>query len=79
MLYNRECFVWVDETGSDKRKAMRKFGYSFRGTPPVYHRFLVRGKRISAIAAIVLRDYLELNLPLDLLMGISLLILSEAL
>ena len=48
MLYNRECFVWVDETGSDKRKAMRKFGYSFRGLPPVYHRFLVRGKRVSA-------------------------------
>ena len=62
MLYNRECFVWVDETGSDKRKAMRKFGYSFRGTPPVYHRFLMRGKRISAIAAICSEGLLGVEL-----------------
>ena len=29
-----------------------KFGYSLRGFPPVCHRLLARGKRISAIAAI---------------------------
>ena len=34
MLYRRDCFVWVDESGSDARKSMRKFGYSFRGLPP---------------------------------------------
>ena len=52
MLYTRDKFVWVDESGSDARKSMRKFGYSLKGIPPVCHRFLVRGKRISAIAAI---------------------------
>lgn len=31
---------------------MRKHGYAIRGKTPVYHRKLIRGKRISAIAAI---------------------------
>lgn len=52
MLYRRESFVWIDESGSDARKSMRKFGYSFRGYPPINHRFLARRKRVSAIAAI---------------------------
>ena len=52
MLYNRDKFVWVDESGSDARKSMRIFGYSLRGIPPVCHCFLARGKRISAIVAI---------------------------
>ncbi len=38
-LYDPEMLVFLDETGSDKNTAMRKFGYR-------------RGKRVSAIAAI---------------------------
>lgn len=52
LLYDRHKFVWVDETGSDNRDYMRKHGYAIRGKTPVYHRKLIRGKRISAIAAI---------------------------
>ena len=52
MLYQRDSFVWVDESGSDARKSMRRYGYALRGFPPVYHRFLARGKRVSAVAAI---------------------------
>ena len=52
LLYKVEFFVWVDESGSDRRKAMRLFGYSLRGVAPVCIRTLVRGRRISAIAAI---------------------------
>ena len=51
MLYRQDSFVWVDESGSDARKSMRRFGYSLRGLPPVCKHFLIRGKRISAIAA----------------------------
>ena len=40
--YPREFFVWVDETGSDRRDQIRKFGYALRGETPVY-RFVVRG------------------------------------
>ena len=50
--YRKEMFVFVDETGSDKRDHTRKFGYALKGESPVYHRWLVRGQRISAIAAI---------------------------
>ncbi len=35
-----------------KHTSIRKFGYALRGEPAVYHRLLVRGKRVSAIAAI---------------------------
>lgn len=52
LLYRREMFVWVDESGCDRRDAMRKYGYSIRGQTPVSHSFLARGSRISSIAAI---------------------------
>ena len=45
-------FVWIDESGSDARNHIRKFGYALRGMTPTYHRKLGRGKRVSAIAAI---------------------------
>lgn len=43
--------VWCDETGSDRRDQIRKFGYSLRGLTPVYYRYLVRGTRISSVVA----------------------------
>ena len=52
LQYPRNFFVWVDETGSDNRDQICKFGYALRGLPPVYHRLLVRGIRMSTIAAI---------------------------
>ena len=42
----------VDETWSDRRDYFQKYGYSFRGESAVCTRLLVRGQRISAIAAI---------------------------
>ena len=61
-LFNREMFVWVDETGTDKRDQLRKYGYALRGTTPVYHRFLSRGDRINAIAAITSSGLLTVEL-----------------
>lgn len=48
-IYDPSMFVWVDESGCDRRNSTRKFGYSVRGIPPVDHRLLVRGTRYSAI------------------------------
>ena len=42
--------IFIDETGSDNRNALRKYGYSLRGKTPVSHALLVRGERASAIA-----------------------------
>ena len=47
-----EMLVFVDEMGSDKRDTMRKFAYSLRGKPAFSKKLLVRGQRVSAIAAI---------------------------
>ena len=30
-LYNPDMFIWIDETGSDLRNSIRKYGYSLRG------------------------------------------------
>ena len=60
--YPRRFFVWVDETGSDRRDQMRKFGYALRGEPPVYHRFLLRGTRISAITAMCTEGVVDYSL-----------------
>ena len=51
ILYEREMFVWLDETGNDNRDTRRRFGYAIKGQTPYCHRLLVRG-RISSIAAI---------------------------
>ena len=61
-LFKREMFVWVDETGTDKRDQLRKYGYALRGTTPVYHRFLSRGDRVNAIAAITSSGLLTVEL-----------------
>ena len=45
-----EMFIFLDETGSDKRNSVRRYGHSLRGRPVVYEKLLVRGKRVSAIA-----------------------------
>ena len=53
LLYPCDFLVWVDETGSDRRDQLRKFGYSaLKGEPAVCKRLLTRGTRISAIVAI---------------------------
>ena len=44
-------FVFVEETGSDKRLALCRYGYSLKGTRAIAGRTLIRG-RFSAIAAI---------------------------
>ena len=50
MYISAEMIVWLDETGSDRRSASRKFGYHLRGMTPVDYMFKLRGKRYSTIA-----------------------------
>ena len=49
-IYHEDMFIFLDETGSDKRASIRKYGYSLRGRPLTCEKLLVRGKRVSAIA-----------------------------
>ena len=51
LMFKREMLVWTDETGSDSRNHIRKYGYSLRGMTTECHRLLFRGNRINAISA----------------------------
>ena len=48
-LYEPGMLIWLDESGSDRRNSIRKYGYGIRGIRPVKRRLLVRGTRYSAI------------------------------
>ena len=52
IMFSTDKFVWIDETGSDRRNYLRKYGYSLRGTRAVQYTHLTRGSRVNAIAAL---------------------------
>ena len=58
-VYNPEMFIFLDETGSDRRATIRRYGYSLRGKPLVSEKLLVRGKRVSAIAIMSVNGMLD--------------------
>ena len=61
-MYHRDCFVFIDETGCSSKDHTRKFGYAMRGESAVDHRWLHRGNRISAIAAMTTTGILAVEL-----------------
>ena len=61
-LFEPHMFIFIDETGSDKRTALRKFGYSFKGMRAVTDRLLVRGKRFSTIAAMCMDGIIDVHI-----------------
>ena len=61
-MLNPNMFVWADETGTDRRDSIRKYGYDLRGTRAVSHRFLSRGKRINVIAAMSTSGIIATNM-----------------
>ena len=53
--YHPDMFIWVDETGSDRRNSIRSYGYALRGMRPVCHHLSVGGRRVSAIPVLTTR------------------------
>ena len=52
-LFDPNIFVFVDETGSDHRSHIRKYGYALRGVTPEFRRpFQGHGQRVNAIIGI---------------------------
>ena len=47
-----DTFIWVDETGSDKRNALRKYAYSLRSVTPINYGLYTSGKLICVFSAI---------------------------
>ena len=50
--FRRNQLVFLDETGCDRRDALRKMGYAVKGERATDTAIMVRGKRINVIAAI---------------------------
>ena len=61
--------MWIDETGSNTKDHIRKFGYAIRGITPVTHRVLVRGKRVNSIAALTSTGILAVETKLGTVDG----------
>ena len=68
-MYHRDCFVFIDETGCSSKDHTRKFGYAMKGESAVDHRWLHRGTRISAIAAMTITGVLAVELMKDSVNG----------
>ena len=54
-VFHPEMLVFVDETGSERKNSIRRYGYGLRGMTPVQHQLFVHGKRISAIGVLSTR------------------------
>ena len=61
-LYKADMFIFIDESGTDRRDSLRKFGYSMRGKRTRSHKLLARGKHISVIAAMSTHGMLDYRL-----------------
>ena len=58
-LFNLDMMVFIDESGCDCRDAIRKYNYGLRGMPVKSQKLLVRGQRISVIAAMTVDCILD--------------------
>ena len=58
-VYKSEMFIFLDETGTDRRDTLRKYGYSWRGKPAVAQKLLVRGQHLSLIAIMISSHLME--------------------
>ena len=61
-IYDSQNLVFIDETGCDKKDAIRRYGYGLRGKPVQCQKLLVRGKRVSVIAAMSVEGLLDVKL-----------------
>ena len=63
--FEPEMFIWIDETGTDRRNAIRTYGYSFRGLTPKTYCLKIGGNRISAIAMMTMHGVEDVYLTND--------------
>ena len=57
-----DMMIWIDETGSDHRVSSRCFGYHLRGLAPTDTVLSIRGKRLSAVAAMSTRGIEDIDI-----------------
>ena len=61
-IFQPEMLVFIDETGSDRRDTMRKFGYSLHGKPAKALKVFCRGTHVTAITALNIHGIVDCGL-----------------
>ena len=54
-------FIFLDETGADRRNALRRHGYSLCGKPLKNNTMLVRGENVSGLAFMSVNGLLDVS------------------
>ena len=60
-VYEAHMLVFIDESGTDRRDSLRKYGYSLRGKTPKSSKMLIRGQRISVIGIMTTGGILDIH------------------
>ena len=58
-IYSADMFIFLDETGTDRRDVLRRYAFSWRGRAAQAHKLLVRGEHLSAVACMSTRGALD--------------------
>jgi transposase len=61
-LFNLDMMIFIDETGCDCRDEIRRYGYGLGGKPARSQKLLVRGQRVSVIAAMTVDHILDIKI-----------------
>lgn len=61
-FFDRDMLVWIDESGCNSKDCLRTYGHSIRGERAISRVLLVRGQRISVIAAMSCKGILDIEL-----------------
>jgi len=61
-IFESHMFVFIDETGTDKRDAIRRYGYSLQGKTPRSSKLLCRGERLSALAVMSCSGLMDVHI-----------------
>ena len=61
-LYKPEMLIFLSETGTNQRHALRRYGYSLRGIPLKKHTLPVRGERVSGLAFMSVTGLLDVSI-----------------
>ena len=64
-IFSIDMLVFVDESGSDNRDTLRKYGYSLRGQPAKALSLFPRGKHLSEAFQAFLRHLSYFHLKWD--------------
>ena len=67
--YHPDMLIWIDETGSDRRKSVRRYGYSLRGKPSRHTQLTVGGRRVSAIPVMTTKGIEDVYVTRDSVNG----------